>query len=101
MEPSEDYAFSGSKATTLNVLPVARRSVTYRLLPLVSGTWIKPTIVVRDKYFQKVLKLIPTDGMRKEGDGVGIWIPEEAEEGNEAVGGKVEEDRTADEEEET
>ncbi|KAI0133626.1 Gryzun, putative trafficking through golgi-domain-containing protein [Xylariales sp. AK1849] len=80
MEPSEDFAFSGSKTTSLNVLPIARRSVTYRLLPLVvGGTWIKPLLTVRDKYFQKVLKIIPTEGMRKEGDGVAVWVPGDAE----------------------
>jgi trafficking protein particle complex subunit 11 len=75
MEPSDQFAFSGSKAMTLNVLPVARRTVTYRLLPLVTGTWIKPVLVVRDKYFQKVLKIIPTRGMKRDGDGVAIWVP--------------------------
>ncbi|KAH6648110.1 Gryzun, putative trafficking through golgi-domain-containing protein [Truncatella angustata] len=80
LEPSDEFAFSGSKTTSLNVLPVARRTVTYRLLPLVeSGTWIKPQLVVRDKYFQKVLKIIPTEGMKKEGDGVVIWVPEDIE----------------------
>ncbi|OTA77061.1 hypothetical protein M434DRAFT_402409 [Hypoxylon sp. CO27-5] len=75
MEPSDEFAFSGAKTTTLNVLPVARRSVTYRLLPLVRGTWIRPTLVVRDKYFQKVLKIIPTEGMKSDRDGVLVWVP--------------------------
>ncbi|KAI2628833.1 Gryzun, putative trafficking through golgi-domain-containing protein [Hypoxylon sp. NC1633] len=77
MEPSEEFAFSGAKTTTLNVLPVARRSVTYRLLPLVRGAWIRPTLVVRDKYFQKVLKIIPTDGMKSDKDGFLVWVPPE------------------------
>jgi trafficking protein particle complex subunit 11 len=77
MEPSDDFAFSGSKSTALNVLPLARRTITYRLLPLVQGgEWIKPQLVVRDKYFQKVLKIIPTEGMRREDDGVSIWVPD-------------------------
>lgn len=95
MEPSDEYAFSGAKATTLNVLPVARRTVTYRLLPFVTGTWIKPTLVVRDKYFQKILNMIPTEGMRREGDGIGIWVPEEVEGEDEKDvqdGGKVKEE---------
>ncbi|KAI0120535.1 Gryzun, putative trafficking through golgi-domain-containing protein [Hypoxylon sp. NC0597] len=75
MEPSDEFAFSGAKTTTLNVLPVARRSVTYRLLPLVRGAWIRPTLVVRDKYFQKVLKIIPTEGMKSDRDGVLVWVP--------------------------
>ncbi|KAL7622283.1 hypothetical protein AAE478_007787 [Parahypoxylon ruwenzoriense] len=84
MEPSDEFAFSGAKTTTLNVLPVARRSVTYRLLPLVRGTWIRPTLVVRDKYFQKVLKIIPTEGMKSDKDGVLVWVPPEDEADGEA-----------------
>lgn len=81
IEPSDDFAFSGSKSTALNVLPVARRTVTYRLLPLVEGgQWIKPQLVVRDKYFQKVLKIVPTEGMKREGDGVAILVPDNLEE---------------------
>ncbi|XXG95941.1 hypothetical protein Hte_002217 [Hypoxylon texense] len=79
MEPSDEFAFSGAKTTTLNVLPVARRTVTYRLLPLVRGAWIRPTLVVRDKYFQKVLKIIPTEGMKSDRDGVLVWVPPEDE----------------------
>ncbi|KAI8635670.1 Gryzun, putative trafficking through golgi-domain-containing protein [Xylariaceae sp. FL1651] len=79
MEPSDEFAFSGAKTTTMNVLPVARRSITYRLLPLIKGTWIRPTLVVRDKYFQKVLKIIPTEGMKNDKDGVLLWVPPEDE----------------------
>ncbi|KAF2971026.1 hypothetical protein GQX73_g2591 [Xylaria multiplex] len=87
MEPSDEFAFSGAKATTVNVLPMARRSITYRLLPLVRGTWVRPTLVVRDKYFQKVLKIIPTEGMKSDKDGVLLWVPpeDEGDDGNEAV----------------
>ncbi|KAH8159591.1 hypothetical protein CIB48_g8656 [Xylaria polymorpha] len=79
MEPSDEFAFSGAKTTTINVLPIARRSITYRLLPLVRGTWIRPTLVVRDKYFQKVLKIIPTEGIKSDKDGVLLWVPPEDE----------------------
>ncbi|KAJ2984395.1 hypothetical protein NUW58_g6080 [Xylaria curta] len=88
MEPSDEFAFSGAKTTTINVLPIARRSITYRLLPLVRGTWIRPTLVVRDKYFQKVLKIIPTEGIKSDKDGVLLWVPPEDDvddDGNEAV----------------
>ncbi|KAI1316286.1 Gryzun, putative trafficking through golgi-domain-containing protein [Xylariaceae sp. FL0255] len=77
MEPSEEFAFSGAKSTTLNVLPLARRSIVYRLLPFSTGTWIRPTLVVRDKYFQKVLKIIPTEGMKSDKEGVLLWVPPE------------------------
>ncbi len=77
MEPSDEFAFSGAKQATLHVLPVSRRSVTYRLLPLVRGEWIKPSLVVRDKYFQKVLRVIPTEGMKLDKEGFLVWVPPE------------------------
>ncbi|KAH7040801.1 Gryzun, putative trafficking through golgi-domain-containing protein [Microdochium trichocladiopsis] len=84
MDLSDDFAFSGAKTTTLNVLPIARRVVTYRLLPLVRGTWVRPSLVVRDKYFQKVLRIIPTEGMKSDKEGVLFWVPPVSEEEEEA-----------------
>lgn len=76
----EEFAFSGPKTTTLNVLPMSRRSVSYRLLPLVRGTWVRPRLVVRDKYFQKVLRVVPTEGLKGDKDGILVWIPPPADE---------------------
>lgn len=81
MEPSDEFAFSGAKQTTLHVLPVSRRSVTYRLLPLVRSKYVRPALVVRDKYFQKVLRIIPTEGMKIDKDGLLLWIPSEDDKG--------------------
>lgn len=75
MEPSDEFAFSGAKSTTVHLLPMSRRTVTYRLLPLVTGTFVRPGLVVRDKYFQKVLRIIPTEGMKIDKDGLLVWIP--------------------------
>ena len=80
MEPSEDFTFSGAKQTTLNLLPQSRRTTTYRLFPHVSRVWIRPKLTVRDKYFQKVLRIIPTEGMKIDEEGLLVWVPgEEAE----------------------
>lgn len=79
LEPSEEFAFSGSKQTTLHLLPVSRRSVTYRLLPLVRGEWVRPALVVRDKYFQKVLRVIGTEGVKMDKEGFLVWVPPEEE----------------------
>lgn len=79
MEPSDEFAFSGSKQTTMHVLPVSRKSTTYRLVPLVRDVWIRPNLVVRDKYFQKVLRVIPTEGMKHDKDGFLVWVPPEEE----------------------
>lgn len=84
MDPSDEFAFSGAKQTTLNLLPISRRTMTYRLVPLVAGgSWIRPTLTVKDKYFQKVLRIIPTDSMKADKDGVLIWVPPAAEGGDE------------------
>ncbi|KKY34620.1 hypothetical protein UCDDA912_g05416 [Diaporthe ampelina] len=84
MDPSEEFAFSGAKQTTLNLLPISRRTMTYRLIPLAAGgSWIRPTLTVKDKYFQKVLRIIPTDSMKADKDGVLIWVPPVAEDGDE------------------
>ncbi|RTE69746.1 hypothetical protein BHE90_015873 [Fusarium euwallaceae] len=93
MEPSDEFAFSGAKQTTLNLLPQSRRTTTYRLLSHVSGDYIRPRLTVRDKYFQKVLRIIPTEGMKIDKDGLLVWIPGEASEDEE-------EDEEDDEEEE-
>ena len=75
MEPSDEFAFSGSKQTTVHLLPMSRRTTTYRLLPLVRGEYVRPGLVVRDKYFQKVLRVIPTEGMKVDKDGLLLWVP--------------------------
>lgn len=75
MDPSDEFAFSGAKQTTLNLLPVSRRTVTYRLLPLVKGgSWVRPNLTVKDKYFQKVLKVVPTEGMKTDKEGFLVWV---------------------------
>lgn len=75
MDPSDEFAFSGAKQTTLHMLPMSRRTATYRLLPLKRGCYIRPGLVVRDKYFQKVLRIIPTEGMKIDKDGLLVWVP--------------------------
>ncbi|KAM5346612.1 hypothetical protein ACJ41O_009617 [Fusarium nematophilum] len=91
MEPSDEFAFSGAKQTTLNLLPQSRRTTTYRMLPHVSGVYIRPRLTVRDKYFQKVLRIIPTEGMKIDKEGLLVWVPGET----------VEEEEDEDEEKET
>lgn len=84
MEPSADFAFSGAKLTTIHVLPMSRRATTYRLVPLARGAWIRPALVVRDKYFQKVLRILPTEGMKMDKDGILIWVPPDVEGGEDS-----------------
>ena len=109
----DEFAFSGAKTTTLNVLPVSRRTVTYRLLPLVRGAWIRPHLVVRDKYFQKVLRVVPTEGLKGDREGVLVWVPpveededededeDEKDEGDEDKGADGKRDDVAEDESES
>ncbi|KAE8453746.1 hypothetical protein EG329_009257 [Mollisiaceae sp. DMI_Dod_QoI] len=78
MEPSEKFAFSGVKQSTLQLVPLSRRTVKFRLLPSVRGDWIGPIhCVIRDRYFQKVLKIAPTEGLKSDKDGLLVWVPPE------------------------
>jgi hypothetical protein len=86
VEPSSEFAFSGAKQTTMNLLPMSRRTATYRLLPLVRGRYIRAALVVRDKYFQKVLRIIPTEGMKIDKDGLLLWVPGGSEDEDEDDG---------------
>ncbi|EDO00549.1 hypothetical protein SS1G_14419 [Sclerotinia sclerotiorum 1980 UF-70] len=80
MEPSEQFAFSGVKQSTLQLVPLSRRTIKFRLLPTVRGDWIGPIrCVIRDRYFQKVLKIAPTEGMKSEKEGLLIWVPSDEE----------------------
>lgn len=80
MEPSEKFAFSGVKQSTLQLVPLSRRTMRFRLLPFSRGDWIGPIrCVIRDRYFQKVLKIAPTEGMRLDKDAIFVWVPPEEE----------------------
>jgi hypothetical protein len=85
MEPSDEFAFSGPKQTALHVLPMSRRDVSFRIVPLVRGRWVRLPVVVRDKYFQKVLRIFPTEGMKSEKENLMLWIPPRADEEEEDV----------------
>ena len=75
-EPSEKFAFSGVKASTLQLVPLSRRTMTFRLVPFTRGDWIGPVrCVIRDRYFQKILKIAPAEGVRVDKDGIFVWAP--------------------------
>ncbi|KAI9742503.1 MAG: hypothetical protein M1818_004037 [Claussenomyces sp. TS43310] len=106
MNPSEDFAFSGPKSSSLQLTPLSRRTVRFGILPItreregeavagssagsredarvtadMGGRWIKVVFVVRDRYFQKVLRVAPGEGMRGDKEGVLIWVPPPDEDG--------------------
>jgi hypothetical protein len=84
MESTDDFAFSGAKLRSLNLLPLSRETVAFRILPLVelaekkgeTGVWIDVKFRVVDRYFKKVLRVLPaSQGVRDgKGGGLGVWI---------------------------
>ena len=74
MEASEDFAFSGPKATTVQLVPLSRHVARYNILPSVKGKWIQVILRVVDVGFNKTLKVSATEGMRVSGKGVLIWV---------------------------
>lgn len=74
MEASEEFGFSGPKLRALHLLPMSRQTVRYNILPLVGGAWITPQLRVVDRYFNKTLKVLGTEGMRVDKKGVMIWV---------------------------
>ena len=101
LEPSTLFAFSGPKQTTIQLVPLSRRTVSFKLLPYVKGEWCGPVnVVVRDRYFQKVLRVLGCEGVRVEKEGLMVWVPpddEGEEEGEEDEGEGVEESEEGDE----
>ena len=77
METSEEFAFSGVKSITLQLVPLSRHTTRYSLLPLVKGTWISPQLSVYDSQFHKALKVIGTEGIRNDRKGISIWVDTE------------------------
>lgn len=77
METSDDFAFSGPKMTSVQLVPVSRCVVRYRIVPLVRGSWITPNLRVLDTHFNQLLKVHGTGGMRSDKRGASIWIDAE------------------------
>ncbi|KAH8693051.1 Gryzun, putative trafficking through golgi-domain-containing protein [Talaromyces proteolyticus] len=74
MEASEHFAFSGSKTRAIQLVPLSRHTVRYSLLAFNPGMWIQPQLVVIDTYFNKTLRVLPTEGMRSDRKGILVWV---------------------------
>jgi hypothetical protein len=66
----------------------------------VRGAYVRPGLVVRDKYFQKTLRVIPTEGMKIDQEGLLIWVPGNGKVEGEEGSGESTEGETEEEEEE-
>ena len=74
MEASEQFAFSGPKATVIQLVPLSRFTVRYNLLSPQQGLWIQPQLVVVDTFFNKTLRVLPTEDMRATKKGIMVWV---------------------------
>jgi len=78
METNDSFAFSGPKQTGLQLLPVSREKIEYTLLPYKRDTWVRPSLKVVDRYFNKTLKTLPAgDGCAAEKGVLVVWVPKE------------------------
>lgn len=77
MEASEQFAFSGSKTTVIQLVPLSRHTVRYNLLASKRGLWIQPQLLVVDTYFNKMLRVLPTEEVRSDKKGILVWVDAE------------------------
>ncbi|KAE8393951.1 Gryzun, putative trafficking through golgi-domain-containing protein [Aspergillus alliaceus] len=74
MEASENFAFSGPKTMVVQLVPLSRHAVRYNLLASKRGLWIQPQLLVVDTYFNKTLRVLPTEDMRSDKNGPLVWV---------------------------
>ncbi|KAI9800372.1 MAG: hypothetical protein M1825_004142 [Sarcosagium campestre] len=81
METNEDFAMSGPKLSSLQLVPLSRHTLRFRLFPLVGGgggKWIQPQLKVVDRYFNKTLRVVcAADGMRMDKKGILVWVDDD------------------------
>ncbi|KAI4128739.1 MAG: hypothetical protein LQ338_002582 [Usnochroma carphineum] len=78
METSDEFVFSGPKTTSLQLVPVSRHTLEYRIVPLVRGKWITPGLRVLDTHFNQVLRVQGTGGgVRSDRKGANVWVDAE------------------------
>ena len=74
MDISEEFAFSGPKNVTVQLVPLSRHNTRYIILPHAKGLWITPQFRVYDTHFQKSLKVNATGELRNDKKGVSVWV---------------------------
>ncbi|KZF26302.1 hypothetical protein L228DRAFT_242755 [Xylona heveae TC161] len=70
MEASEEFAFSGPKTSTVQLVPISRSTIKYRIFPFINRGWIRPRLHVVDRYFNKLLKMSGNEGVRSDKGGL-------------------------------
>ncbi|KAL8826474.1 MAG: hypothetical protein Q9170_007390 [Blastenia crenularia] len=74
METKDDFAFSGPKTASLQLVPMSRHTLRYNIVPLVRGKWITPNLRILDTHFNQVLKINGTRSMRTDKTGASFWV---------------------------
>ena len=76
MESSEDFAFSGPKATNISLVPLSRHSVEYRIVSSKISEWIRINLGVVDAYFGKTLRVNPANELVRSDKkhSISVWI---------------------------
>jgi hypothetical protein len=76
MESSEEFAFSGPKATNVSLVPLSRHSVEYRIVSSKTSEWIRVKLGVVDAYFGKTLRINPANELVRSDKkhNVSVWI---------------------------
>ncbi|KAI9840691.1 MAG: hypothetical protein M1837_001367 [Sclerophora amabilis] len=95
MEVHEDFAFSGPKQGTLQLVPVSRRTVRFNIFPTRMKSsadqadggetvvrriedrenWIQPQLKVIDRYYNRTLRVsAASEGMEMDRRGILIWV---------------------------
>ncbi|KAL9090899.1 MAG: hypothetical protein Q9165_005107 [Trypethelium subeluteriae] len=76
MDASEEFAFSGSKNTSLNLVPLSRHTVQYQIMPVsmdehgLQHTTLRPDLKITDVYFGQALKVVPGEGVSIDKEGI-------------------------------
>jgi len=76
MEASEEFAFSGPKTGSVQLVPLSRHTVQFNLLPTRRNMWIRPNLKVVDVGFAKTLKVLAANGCKGDKNGLAVWVPE-------------------------
>ena len=76
LESSDEFAFSGARASAMSLTPISRHQVPYRILSRRSGAWVQVNFTVVDTYFGKALRVQPaSEGVKVDQKGnVFVWI---------------------------
>ncbi|KAF3165005.1 hypothetical protein TWF225_001313 [Orbilia oligospora] len=76
MDPSDTFHFEGPKQPGVQLMPLTRLVMEYRIYPRIKHDWIRATLRVVDKYYNKNLRIAATDGVKAaDKGGLLVWVP--------------------------